>query len=526
MKPRSPHWADQTATRIVGQCGEQDCYVVASGITPSGTVHIGNFREVITVDLVARALRDLGKNVRFIYSWDNFDTFRKIPQNLPNQEMLRENLRRPISRIPDPYGKCESYARANEVPFEQDLERLGIKPEYLYQYKRYTDGLYAEQIKLALDKRDEIRSILNQHRKEPLGNDWLPTAIYCENCDRDEMEYERYDGDYVYSYKCARCQHEGSFDIREAKNIKLGWRVDWPMRWFYEKVDFEPGGKDHSSQGGSYDTGKQIVEKIWNRRPPIYLQYDFVLIKGLAAKMSSSKGNLITVSEALKVYTPQMIRWIFAAQRPNHDFSLAFDEDVIKTYDEFDRAEAQALGPRPDKLGKWPVIRRVYELSTIDGQIPEQAPFRPGFRVLCNRLQICDGDIDRTLNRFYADQVTTDDDRERFVARAKCAWNWLEHFAPKEFCYRLNSEAVKLDLSDKQQAGVAALRTLLEDIDLETIDPKNLNQMIYDRAIRGVGCEPKEFFEAVYLKLINREQGPRLPTFLKEIGRDRVLELL
>ena len=119
MKPKSSHWADQAASRIIGQCGDRDRYVLASGITPSGVVHIGNFREVITVDLVARALRDLGKEVRFIYSWDDFDTFRKVPVNFPKQEMLQQHLRQPINRVPDPFEKEVSYARANEVRFEK-----------------------------------------------------------------------------------------------------------------------------------------------------------------------------------------------------------------------------------------------------------------------------------------------------------------------------------------------------------------------------------------------------------------------
>ena len=86
------HWADTTADRIIRQCGEKDTYTLAAGITPSGTIHFGNFREIITVDFVARAMRARGKSVRFIFSWDNYDTFRKIPSNLPNQEELKKHL--------------------------------------------------------------------------------------------------------------------------------------------------------------------------------------------------------------------------------------------------------------------------------------------------------------------------------------------------------------------------------------------------------------------------------------------------
>ena len=123
--------------------------------------------------------------------------------------------------------------------------------------------------------------------------------------------------------------------INKTKNLKLIWRVDWPMRWAYEKVDFEPGGKDHSSQGGSFDTGKEVIKDLWQNKAPSYLQYDFVKIKGGTGKMSSSSGELYTISDLLEVYEPQILRWIFTNQRPNHDFAIALDEDVIKTYEEF-----------------------------------------------------------------------------------------------------------------------------------------------------------------------------------------------
>lgn len=525
MKPLTPHWADIAASRIVSEKKDQDLYTVASGITPSGIVHIGNFREVITVDLVARALKSLGKKVRFVYSWDDFDTFRKVPLNLPNQSMLKEHLRKPISRVPDPFEEDESYAAHNIKQFERDLEKIGISPEFLYQQKRYASGLYADEIKVALERRGEIREILNQYRTQPFQDDWLPTAIYCEKCDRDQMEYERYQGDYDYAYKCSSCGYETVTDLRKTKNIKLNWRTDWPMRWNYEKVDFEPGGKDHSSDGGSFSTGKLIIQKIWERPAPQYLQYDFVAIKGGTGKMSSSSGELITLGEALEVYEPQIIRWIFATQRPNHDFAIAFDSDVIKAYDEFDRTEEQALGPQPKKLGKWPLLRRCYELSCID-EIPESKPYRAPFRELCSRLQIFSGDVDKTLERYYKDLVKTKTDRDLFVTRVEKALFWLEKHAPEEFRYRINEAPIEVPLNPSQEEALRAFKELLAKIDLDSIEAKELNQMIYDEVIRRVSIDSKEFFKAVYLKLINREQGPRLPGFVKELGRDRLLQLL
>ena len=147
---KAVHWADATADRIIRQCGDKESYTVASGITPSGVVHFGNFRETITVDFVARALRDRGKKVRFIFSWDDYDTFRKVPANMPKQEELETFMFQPIVDTPDPYGKAESYAAHHEANYEAQLSRVGVDVEAIYQAKKYKKGDYKEQIKKTL----------------------------------------------------------------------------------------------------------------------------------------------------------------------------------------------------------------------------------------------------------------------------------------------------------------------------------------------------------------------------------------
>lgn len=527
MSTPAVHWADHAALRIISQRPDRQQYVVASGITPSGRVHVGNFREVITVDLVARALRSQGKDVRFIYSWDNFDTFRKVPKNLPDPKAFEPYLHRPIARIPDPWGQRESYAQGRIALFEDELRRVGVQPEYRYQHDEYCKGRYAEDIRIALRNTDKIRAVLDAHRTEPLEQSWLPTSLYCEACDRDDQVEHSYDGDWGLQYRCLACSHQGTVDLRRTRHVKLAWRTDWPMRWVFEKVDFEPGGKDHSSRGGSFDTGKEIIRQVWGREAPVYLQYDFVAIKGGTGKMSSSSGELFSLTDVLEVYEPQMIRWIFAMQRPNHDFSLAFDEDVIKVYDEFDRAEQQALSvPSVAEGGKLALARRTYELSSVDGSIPDKAPFRASFRELCNRLQICGGDAGRTLERYYGQQVVTALDRSLFLERCRLAWNWLTLHAPEDFRYSLRETRRAGALSDAERQAVQSLRDLIDSLDLEAISSKDLNERIYEQVLNAGPLEPKQFFSTVYDLLISRPQGPRLPGFLKEIGKKKVLELL
>ena len=182
IKNQSTHWADIMADRIIREKGDKDCYTCASGITPSGTVHIGNFREIITVELVVRALREKGKNVRFIYSWDDYDVFRKVPKNMPNPELLSTYLRKPITLVPDTTGRADNYARANEIAVEKILPAVGVFPEYLYQAERYRSNKYVEGIKTALERRDEIRAILNEYRTEPLAENWWPVSVFSSCC--------------------------------------------------------------------------------------------------------------------------------------------------------------------------------------------------------------------------------------------------------------------------------------------------------------------------------------------------------
>src|SRR3989338_6180791 len=110
MAKEEVHWADRVAKRIIKIMGNRKSYTCAAGITPSGTIHIGNFREVMTVYLVSRALREMGKTVRFIYSWDDYDRLRKIPQNIPNKDILNGYMGKPIRETTDTLDCHNSYA--------------------------------------------------------------------------------------------------------------------------------------------------------------------------------------------------------------------------------------------------------------------------------------------------------------------------------------------------------------------------------------------------------------------------------
>jgi lysyl-tRNA synthetase class 1 len=524
-KTAPAHWADETAAKILRERGEKEQYTCASGITPSGTVHIGNFREIISVDLVVRALRDLGKNARFIYSWDDYDVFRKVPKNMPKQEELQRFLRFPITMVPDPWERDENYARHHEVDVETALPLVGIRPEYLYQAERYRSSCYAEGIRAALNRRDMLKDILDKFRDDDhkIQGEWWPASIFCDNCNRDDTDIEGWDGDWALSYRCNDCGHSDTLDLRGAAGIKLLWRVDWPMRWAYEKVDFEPAGKDHHSQGGSFDTARHVSQEVYGWKAPVTFRYDFIGTKGLPGKMSSSSGEVVSLRDVLKVYTPELTRYLFAGTRPNTEFAISFDLDVIKIYEDYDKTERiawKAEAARDETAYR--KERRIYELSQVD-KVPETMPYQIPFRHLCNLIQIADGDIDRAIagleNPPAAEQL------DALKARAERAKYWVENCAPEEFRFRLRGPGETAALSAAEAAAVRELRDLVVANIGQYADDRSCAEAIY-KVAETQGMDGKELFRAGYRALIGKDQGPRLANFLRSISRERLLEIL
>ena len=485
-------WADQIADRIIKEKGRKKVYVCASGITPSGKIHIGNFREVITTDLVVRALRDKGKKVRFIYSWDDFDRFRKVPVNVNTN--FEKYLGMPVSDVPSPFGKG-SYAEYFEKQFEISLKKVGIEPEFIRQAIMNKKCKYAKLVKKALDNVEIIKKILNEYRKEPLAKEWLPVTVYCEKCKKDFTKILNVDG-YEIEYSCT-CGHKDKFDFRKKGLVGMKWRIDWPARWSYEKVDFEPGGIDHSVLGGSFMTGKEIVKKVFDYESPIYQMYDWVKIKG-GKEFSSSSGNALSVDEVEEVYESEVLRFLFVGTRPKKGFQISFDNDVIKLYEDYDALERKYYDGNAN-----PQEKRMYEMSQI--KIKKKKPERKGFRYLITLVQL------NKISELNKDSKI----------RAEKVANWIEKYAGEDMRFKVQEE-VKIKLSGKDRKAMLELKKSLERQDYTEDELFDEFYSICEK----VGIKNTDFFRNAYLIIIGKEKGPRLISLILEIGKKKVIELL
>ena len=518
MTNKMYHWAEFAAEKIIRENGDKKIYTVASGITPSGTVHIGNFREIITVDLVKKALEKRGKKVRFIYSWDDYDVFRKVAKNLPKQKELQKCLRMAGVDMPDPYGCHKSYTEHFEKELEEILPNVNIFPEFIYQNEKYRNGDYSKDIKFVLENTEKIKAILNQFREKELTDEWLPITLFCSSCKKDTLKKLEWLKGYDVYYMC-ECGNEEKFNFKKKPIVKLKWRADWPMRWNYESVDFEPGGKDHSTPGGSFDTGKQIIKSLWKKEAPTYVMYDFINVKGQDGKMSSSKGNVTTLNDVLEVYEPEVVRYLFAGTRPNREFSISFDVDVIKIYEDFDKMERVYYDLENAKEKDKAKHKTTYELSYI-GKIQKVIPYQSSFRHLTTLLQINELDINKTI-KYYEQQLKNDHDKKRLKQRAKCAVNWLNKYAPEEFKFTVQKKC-QITLADEEKK---ILHQLASKLDEKEWTDKDLHEEIYILC-RNNEFPIKDFFRIAYQVIVNKDKGPKLASFILEIGRERVAKLL
>jgi lysyl-tRNA synthetase class 1 len=520
-------WSDQLAFAVTKKFPERDTYVCASGITPSGYVHIGNFREIITTDFVVKSLENFcGEDAKFIYSWDDYDRFRKVPENVPDE--WEEYIGLPVSEVPDPEGCHDSYAAHFEAMLEEELEDMHMDIEFIRQSEMFKESEYAPLIRKAMKHKEEIKRILDQYRSEPLEEDWYPLRVYCRECGKDFTVIHEYDGDYTVEYFCENCQEEQEVNFKENDSVKPPWRVDWPMRWVYENVSFEPGGKDHSAAGSSRDTGSEIVEEVYGEDPPVYQMYDFVRLKGSDKKISSSSGeDAMTLSELKEVYSTEMIRFLFSQTKPRQVLNMAFDEEIIQIYDRFDRIESHYFNPEElDNEKKQRHQERVYKLATVE--TPDEEPVRVPFKHAAFVAQTVPEEdwsekgIESLKRTGHLSDEISEKEVETVLDRLRRAKNWAREYAPDDYVYEINWDSLG-DFTEEELEALDYLQELLEENefgDAEELD----DQIWYVRDMSAL--DTGKFFETCYHALLNRESGPRLSTLIMSIGQEDTAEIL
>lgn len=485
------HWADVIADRILNV---KDSVRIATGITPSGHIHLGNLREMLTADAVRRAIEDKGGKAEIVYIADTFDPLRKRYPFLP--EEYEGYVGMPLSRIPDPEGCHGSYAEHFLQPFLESLDVLGIPVILKEAHKMYESGEYNEMIVKSLENRDRIADILREVSGREVEDDWSPFMPLCRNCGRiNSSKVLGFEGKKV-RYVC-ECGYEGENDITEGK---LVWRVDWPARWGILGIDVEPFGKDHAAAGGSYDSGKRIARDVFGIEPPFPIVYEWIHLKGKGA-MKSSKGIVVPVREMVEILPPEIVRYIIIRSKPERHIEFDPGIGLLDIIDEFEDAYR-----RKD---------RSVELSIVGDVVYSEVPFRHLIVV----GQIAEWNTERVLEILRRNGHEISDTMKRDVERRlKYARAWLERYAPDNLKFRVKErEEISSEFSEDERRFLRMFAERLED----GMSAERIHKLVYDVA-GEVGIKPAKAFQAIYKAILDTKHGPRAGYFLQSLGTDFV----
>ena len=508
------HWADVLAGKLLKDPRPQ---VLATGITPSGPIHIGNMREILTTDAIYRSVIELGGDAEFIYVADDFDPLRKVYPHLP--QTYEQYIGMPISDIPCPCKKHESYADHYLTAFLNSLTKIGVKPHVYRASHMYKNGEYAEAIRTALDNTKKIRGIIETISKRQLPKNWLPFNILCPHCKKMTYAQPVLYQYPIIEYTCS-CGYEGEVDIRKGGIGKLPWRIDWPARWKMLNITFEPCGKDLATVGGARDTGAHIVEKIYNYPHPTLLVYEFILLKGKGA-MHSSKGTALSSEQMLQMTPPEVLRFLLMNNQPNKHLMFDTGLGLLNLVDEYDKIERTYFGVEEETKGMKD-MEKTYELSQPYA-IPKSMPFQLPYRHLVTLVQIAPEwqQIKTILKR--TGQLTTSlskEDEERLKHRCDHVQYWLKHFAPDMVKFRIHATLPSATLDAKQKTFLKFLNITLPNIPWS---PEDIHNSIYELA-ETHQIPINTAFSTLYQIILGQKKGPRAGYFLSNLNKSLIQE--
>ena len=511
VTPVNMHWADVIAEDVANTC---DHPLIATGISPTGIIHVGSLREAITGESVRSAVEAKGKDVRLIYLIDSFDPLRKRYDFLP--ESFEQYVGMPISRIPCPCGKHRNYAHHFVQPFLDAVDSLGVKCEIIWTHELYEKGVFAECIDRTFQRRQDIIRILHEVTGKEENPDYAPYNPVCEKCGRfTKPIFDTYQFPFV-EYDCV-CGHHGRADVRKADG-KLTWRLEWPAKWKVFGTSAEPFGKDHAAAGGSYDSGKRIIAEIFDGKAPFPIPYEFVQLKGVG-QMHKSLGCSVTGLDAIHMTPPEVLNYLFLRVQPSRAIDYDPGMGTLDMVDEYDRMERLYFS------GEWAESDdnsvQAYKIAQHN-RIPEKLPMQISYRHLVNVVQMAKDfdDVVTILGRTNDMSGAIAEDIERLKRRVSCIRYWLNGFAPDMVKFWIMpSIPYGMNISMNEKAYFLALVNRMNDCPWESDTVSNIVSDVAKQQPIGT----KGAYKALYKVLIGKPAGPRIGPFLASMDKKFVI---
>lgn len=506
------NWLNQIADELEARHPDGEI-LIETGSAPSGTYHLGHLRELVTADAVLLEMRRRGRQARHVQFVDDLDNLRKIPVNVPAE--FEKHIGYPICDIPSPDGSGRSYADYFLQGLVDACDTLGVDVEYVRAYKRWREGWFVPAIELALDNIPKVRQILEEVSGRQLDDQWSPIQIIEDgrlkkrpfiSIDKAArtIEYEAADG----TTKTA------AYDKGE---VKLDWRLDFPAHWFLQRVACEPSGRDHSTKGGSVETGEHICREVYGAEPPLAVPYDFINMVGDTKKMSASKGTGLDAVDGAKIMPPEVVRYFILRVAPLK--RLYFDpvNGVVQLMDEY-----AAFAAKPDRTESEEQLWYVCTRGNNENRSVSRVPFSH----LVASYQAALNDADKTIELIKRTEHGEVAEQESEIIREELKFidEWLRLRAPEDVKFALVDQVNSVDFSETEQQFLKALGEKVAAAPADA-DGMYFHERIYE--LKDELClQPKEMFTALYRALIGKTSGPRAGWFLSILPRDWLVRRL
>jgi lysyl-tRNA synthetase class 1 len=530
--PDRAFWADAVADAIEAR-DPDDPVVIKGGVSPSGVPHIGHMNELLRGYFVAEALRDRGHEVRQVFTADDKDRLRAVPRRLADLDgeivglgevdagALGRNLGKPYTSIPDPFGCCDSYGAHFTELLRRDAERLGIDVETISNTDLYADGSFEPVTREVLSDLDRARTVLAEFQGK-VDDDYVPFFAECGDCGQLTETVTGVDlAAGTVSYRCTDseagdgtiegCGHEGTATLREGK---LPWRFEWPAQWTLLNVDFEPFGKDHAE--GSWPSGVTIAREVFDTEPPVPMVYEWFTLDG--EPLSSSSGNVLTVTEALSLLEPEVLNYFFTkAPLKQRDFSVEHLDGLVEEFDRFERVyfgEVEADDRERERA------RRAYPM-VVDEPRPERVRIPYTFAAVLGMTDEPGIREDIARKEGHVPDDAPEWAVEAALARIDLAREWARRTG-NAFDYdlkRATIPAVEFDPATERALDDLA------DVVAGGADGEEIQAEIYETA-RRYDLDVGDFFAAGYRLFFDDEEGPKLGPFLARLDREFVVARL
>ena len=470
-----------------------------TGYGPSGLPHIGTFNEVLRTTMVRHAFEALSDvPTRLIAFSDDMDGLRKVPDNVPNKEMLSQHLGKPLTRIPDPFGKYESFAHHNNAMLRQFLDRFGFDYEFASSTDYYEGGRFDDAIKGVLRHYQGILDVmlptLRAERREtyspvlpvsPTSGVVLQVPVEVVDAEAGTIAFTDESGERVIQSALGGLS-------------KLQWKVDWAMRWVALGVDYEMAGKDLIDS--VIQSGK--IARVLGGRPPEGFNYEMFLDEK-GEKISKSKGNGLSLDEWL-TYGPDESLAFYIYREPKKAKALHMGV-IPRAVDDY----WQFRGNYPGQAVKEKLGNPVHHIH--DGNVPgETLPLT--FGLLLNLVGVMGGDATKEQVWGYLGNYVADATPERYPE--------LDRLIDYALAYARDFVAPTLSRRAPEGAEVAALERLDAALAALPADAsaEDIQNIVYEIGKDGGFENLRDWFKALYETLLGSSQGPRMGSFIALYG--------